>query len=29
MGRQGNKTMWMPPLFLSAATARRVKDNWS
>lgn len=29
MGRQGSKAVWMPPLFLSAATARRIKDNWT
>ena len=29
MGRRGNQTVWMPPLFLSAQTARRIKDNWA
>lgn len=29
MGRRGKQTVWMPPLFLSAETARRIKDNWS
>jgi hypothetical protein len=29
MGKRGNLTVWMPPLFLSAETARRIKDNWA
>jgi hypothetical protein len=29
MGTRANQTVWMPPLFLSAATARRIKDNWA
>ncbi len=29
MGKRGNQSVWMPPLFLSAATARRIKDNWA
>jgi hypothetical protein len=28
MGKRGKQTVWMPPLFLSAETARRIKDNW-
>lgn len=27
-GRRGDKQVSMPPLFLSAETARRIKDNW-
>jgi hypothetical protein len=29
MGKRANQTVWMPPLFLSATTARRIKDNWA
>jgi hypothetical protein len=28
-GEQSGKTVWMPPLFLSAATARMIADNWA
>jgi hypothetical protein len=28
MGRRANQTVWMPPLFLSATTARRIKEAW-
>jgi len=28
-GTQAGKTVWMPPLFLSAATARMIADNWA
>jgi hypothetical protein len=29
MGKRGTQSVWMPPLFLAAATARRIKDNWA
>jgi hypothetical protein len=29
MGKRGKQTVWMPPLFLAATTARRIKDNWA
>jgi hypothetical protein len=28
MGRRGNDTVWMPPLFLSNTTAQRIKKTW-
>ena len=28
-GARGGRTTWMPPLFLSASTARAIADNWS
>ena len=28
-GARAGKTAWMPPLFLSASTARAIADNWS
>lgn len=28
-GQRGNQTVWMPALFLSPVTAKRIKDNWA
>jgi hypothetical protein len=28
MGKRGDQTVWMPPLFLSSTTARRIKEVW-